>query len=394
MSHSIAWPLPADWPRPEPEALVRSAALCARLRAELAGGAMPFDSFMERVLYTPELGYYSGPNHKFGAGGDFVTAPEISPLFSACLAAQSAEVLTELGGGDVLEPGAGSGVMAADMLLEFERLACLPEHYLILELSGELRARQQQSIEARAPHLASRVSWLDRLPDSFTGVVVANEVLDALPVKLMHLTGDGLRERCVVPDGDGFGWSDEAPTPRLLEYAADLGALPERVPAGYVSEAHVAIRPWIASLAEHMARGAMLLVDYGYTRADYFRPDRHMGTLMCHYRHRAHADPLTLVGLQDLTAYVDFTAVAEAADAAGMAVAGFTSQTQFLLNSGITQRAEATPAPDLQAQLELARQIKLLTLPGEMGERFKVMALSKGVDHPPSGFGHDLRGRL
>jgi SAM-dependent MidA family methyltransferase len=376
-------------PEPSVEAQAHSEKLIARIVDEIAanGGCISFARYMELALYAPGLGYYSAGSRKFGAVGDFVTAPEISPLFSRCLARQAADVLRELGGGDVLEVGAGSGVMAAEVLAELAALDALPAHYDILELSAELRARQRETIAARVPHLLERVRWLDALPDTFRGVVLANELLDALPVQCFEVTADGVMERCVAWSGERFVWTLAAPEDaRLIEIVRGL-------PVGYVSEVNLAAQAWVASIAAMLTAGVALLVDYGYPRHEYYYPERTRGTLMCHYRHRAHGDPFVYPGLQDITAHVDFTAIAEAAVDAGLHVAGYNTQGFFLLGCGLTELAPQTE--DERQQILVAQQIRTLTLPGEMGERFKVMALARNVDAPLRGFAlQDLRSRL
>ena len=372
---------PADLPVPTPDALAHSRRVAEHIRAALqaAGGRIPFSRYMELVLYAPGLGYYSAGARKFGAAGDFVTAPEVSPLFSRCLARQCAEVLQALGGGSVLELGAGSGVMAADMLLELQRLGRLPEEYLILEVSGDLKQRQRETLIRKATGLASRVRWLEELPEGFRGVILGNEVLDALPAERFMKTPGGHDEFCVRLEGDGFA-SDSRPAGEQL--AAILAAfettLPSPLAPGYVSELSLRAAPLISSLADALSAGALLLLDYGYPRAAYYHPERSMGTLLCHYRQRAHADPFLYPGLQDITAHVDFTAVAEAGTAAGLALAGYTTQAHFLMALGIAEMA----AGDMKA----AQQVKLLTLPEEMGERFKAVGFTKELDLSLSGF--------
>ena len=368
-------------PAPAPEALEHSRRLAARIREELhaAGGALPFARYMDLALYAPGLGYYSAGARKFGVAGDFVTAPELSPLFSRCLASQCAAVLQALGSGSVLELGAGSGVMAADILLELERLERLPEEYLILEVSADLRERQRSLLSERTPQLLSRLRWLDSLPEGFNGVIIGNEVLDALPVERFRKTGEGLERFCVVEQGEGFAWKT---VPASGELAAALMALestlPAPLPAGYSSERCAALPPLFASLASALTRGAVLFMDYGYPRAAYYHPERSMGTLLCHYRQRVHGDPFLYPGLQDITAHVDFTAVAEAATSAGLELAGYTTQAHFLMALGIAAFADEG--------MESARQVKLLTLPEEMGERFKAIGFTKDVDLTLSGF--------
>ncbi|MGM0593848.1 MAG: class I SAM-dependent methyltransferase, partial [Pseudomonadota bacterium] len=346
------------------------------------------------ALYAPGLGYYSAGSGKFGEAGDFVTAPELSPLFSRCLARQCAEVLAGIGGGEILEFGAGSGVMAADILAELARLEQLPPRYCILELSADLRQRQQQTIEQRVPELASRVVWLDALPEAgFRGVVLANEVLDAMPVHRFVIDNGEPHQLDVVWDGKEFllesGPPDAALYTRLKQLQQQYG-----LAEGYYSEINLRAEEWVRSLAGFLAQGVALLIDYGFPQREFYHPQRSMGTLMCHYRHRAHDDALTLVGLQDITAHVDFTAVGEAALDAALAVRGYTSQANFLIANGVTELL-AEAEGDARVQLALSAQVKRLTMPGEMGELFKVMALSRGWEGPLRGFAlKDERERL
>jgi SAM-dependent MidA family methyltransferase len=385
-------------PSPEPEAAAHSARLTAYIRAELAahGGHIPFSRFMELALYAPGLGYYSTGTRKFGASGDFITAPELSPLFSRCLARQCAEVLST-NGGDILELGAGSGTMAAELLLELEHLAFLPNRYAILEVSGELRQRQRQTLGERAAHLLTRVVWLNTLPEpGFRGIILGNEVLDAMPVERLRITPDGPRPLHVVWEKDRFVWlvgpEDEAVTHIVMALQNELDCI---LPEGYETEFNLHLPSWLQALAERLTAGVVLLIDYGYPRREYYHPQRTTGTLLCHYRHRAHGDPLILLGLQDITANVDFTAVADAAVAAGLTVTGYTSQSYFLFGCGLETLLTEVDPDDTQRYLELTRQVKLLTLPSEMGERFKAMALSRGVEIPLQGFRlFDERGRL
>ena len=376
ISHSLD-----DLPAPAPDALAHSRRLAEHIRAAIqaAGGMIPFGRYMELALYAPGLGYYSAGARKFGAAGDFITAPELSPLFSRCLARQCAEVLAEVPQGSILELGAGSGVMAADMLLELQALGALPAEYLILEVSAELKERQRQTLNAKATALASRVRWLEELPSGFSGVMVGNEVLDALPVERFLKRPGGFDEYCVREEGEGFAW-DTRPAGEQL--AATLAAfettLAAPLAAGYVSEINLSVMPLISGLAAALERGALLLMDYGYPRAAYYHPERSMGTLMCHYRQRAHDDPFLYPGLQDLTAHVDFTAVAEAGTSSGLDLAGYTTQAHFLMALGVAGLAGA----DMRA----AQQVKLLTLPEEMGERFKAIGFTKGIETVLSGF--------
>jgi SAM-dependent MidA family methyltransferase len=381
-------------PVPDADAQAHSEKLIARIVDEIdaAGGQIPFSRYMELALFAPGLGYYSAGASKFGEQGDFVTAPEISPLFSRALARQVAQVLGSLNNGEVLEVGGGSGVMAADMLAELEDLEALPAEYLILELSADLQARQRETIIARVPHLLDRVQWLQELPASgFNGVVVANELLDALPVQCFETTADGLRERCVRFDAGRFQWAEGEP----LVPPAHLESIVSELPAGYISEINQAASAWVQSVAAMLECGVVLLIDYGYVAAEYYHPRRNRGTLMCHYRHRAHEDPFVYPGLQDITAHVDFTAIAEAAVSAGLTVPGYNTQGFFLMGNGITELAQAHEALNEQQQVLQAQQLRTLTLPGEMGERFKVIALAHNYDQPLQGFAmQDLRHQL
>lgn len=388
----------AQLPEPDADARAHSLKLVALIRDKIdaAGGRIPFDRYMELALYAPGLGYYTAGARKFGGAGDFITAPEISPLFARCLARQCREVLEGAAGDTILEVGAGSGILAAELLLELERLDRLPERYLILDLSAELRQRQRQTLQRHAPHLVERVHWLADFPDSaFAGVVVANELLDAMPVHRFRCAAGTLQEQFVGWDGERFQLTWDAPqtaalAQRLAAPLACLGAVDD-----YESEINLRAEPWLAALAGCLERGAALLIDYGHSRAEYYHPERNRGTLMCHYRHRAHADPLVYPGLQDITAHVDFSAIAEAALATGFGVAGYTTQAFFLMGSGLDQLLAESDPDDMAAHLELVQGVKRLTLPTEMGERFKVLGLTRGWDGPLSGFAlRDLRDRL
>jgi SAM-dependent MidA family methyltransferase len=355
----------------------------AHLRSliDAAGGWLPFSRFMEAALYAPGLGYYAAGAMKFGAAGDFVTAPEMTPLFGRTLAHAIAPVLAETGG-DVLELGAGSGRLAADVLGELERLGALPARYLILEVSADLRERQQATLARERPQLAGRVQWLDALPENFSGVVLGNEVLDALPVELVHWTDTGPLARGVIVEGEQFGWQDRPITDPVLQARAEALDLAP----GYVSEIHLASDALIAALAQSLDRGLILMIDYGFSAAEYYHPQRHMGTLRAHYRHHALDDPFYLPGLADLTAHVDFSAVARAGMGAGLALVGYTSQASFLLNSGLTELMMQTSPDDAAAWLPQANAVQRLVSPAEMGELFKVIGMTKGSVAPLAGF--------
>lgn len=371
----------------------RVAAL-VRERIAAAGGAIGFGEYMQLVLYAPGLGYYSAGSVKLGAAGDFVTAPEISSLFGRCLARQCAEVLAETGG-SILEFGAGSGRMAADVLEALAALGVPPERYRILEVSADLAARQRERLAALPPALAARVEWLTRLPESHRGVVLANEVLDALPFERFVWRGGEVHELAVGLDERGGFVERERPAGAALGAAVGRlrAELPEPWPEGYASELCLGIEPWVASLAGLLDCGAALLLDYGLPRAHYYHPERASGTLRCHFRHRAHDDPFLYPGMQDLTAWVDFTRVAEAAVANGLELAGFATQAGFLLGCRI--EALLQEGGDVVARARLAAEARRLLLPGEMGESFKAMALVRGLESPLAGFSvQDLRGSL
>ena len=359
----------------------------AEMRALLAeeitasGGAIPFRRYMELALYAPGLGYYVGGAAKFGAGGDFVTAPELTPLFGRTLANPAAELLNAVPGGEVLEFGAGSGRLAADLLAALERLGALPARYLILEPSPELRDRQRATLAAAVPRLLGRVEWLDRLPERFSGLVVANEVLDAMPVERFRITDNGPEAMWVTFYGDDLRAEWRPAGERLAEAVAAIEGEVGALPVGYESEWNPNIGPWVAALGAMLERGLVLLIDYGYPRPVYYHPQRERGTLRCHFRHQVVDDPLLLPGLQDITAHVDFTAVAEAADAAGLERLGYANQASWLLGCGLDRLLSAFD-PDDPATLDQLQAARRLLLPQGMGEVFKVMALGRGVEEP------------
>ena len=381
-------------PAPSPDELAHSARLQQAVceAAAQSGGCLGFDRYMEMALYAPGLGYYTAGRRKFGREGDFITAPEISPLFARSLAHSLKPVLQACESPVILEFGAGSGKLACDLLQALQALETLPEHYLVMELSPELRARQQALVRERLPELSGRVEWLERLPDAgIEGAVVANEVLDAMPVHRFRTLESGLEEQCVACKGQELHLDWKPAARPLQEAVASLGL---QLPPGHVSEINLRLQPWIGELGKFLARGVALLVDYGYERHDYYSPDRSSGTLLCHYRHHGNTDPLYLPGMQDITAHVDFTAVAEAADSAGLRVAGYTSQAAFLLGCGIEQMLEAMASGQDAEWFALIEGFKRLVLPTDMGERFRVMALARGLQGDPEGFGQDMRFRL
>ena len=373
-------------PAPSPEASAHSLTLVAAIASEIGagGGWISFARFMEMALYQPGLGYYSAGARKFGAAGDFVTAPEMTAYFGRALARQVAQVMAAAAP-HVLEVGAGSGRLAADLLLELERLGALPESYDILDLSADLRERQQATLAATAPHLLARVRWLDRLPEVYTGVVVANELLDAMPAHVVAWREDGIFERGVgLDDSGGFTWNERPASGALLAAAGEIGRQCH-LPPGYESEISLAARAWAGEWGHRLQRGALLLIDYGFPRREFYHQQRGRGTLMCHYRHHSHPDPFYLPALQDVTVHVDFTAIIAAADVAGLDLLGYTSQGQFLLNCGILDLLAAEPA-DTTDYIRAAGAINKLLMPHEMGELFKVIAIGRGIDQPLCGF--------
>ncbi len=390
--------MPANLPTPHPDALVHSAKLCELIHRDIAtqGGWIPFSRFMELALYAPSLGYYTAGARKFGAAGDFITAPELSTLFGRTVAKQLVEVM-QASTPHILELGAGSGKLAVDILGELARLDALPETYSILEVSADLRQRQQHLLQEKLPQLVDRIHWLDTLPDKINGAVIGNEVLDALPVHLLHWppspAGGGLGrgkvvlERGVASAAKHFVWEDRLPeNTALLDIAHNLHTTDD-----YLSEVSLAARGLVTSLCERMDKGALLFIDYGFGAREYYHPQRNRGTLMCHYRHHAHDDPFYLPGLQDITAHVDFTAIAEAAIDSGAHFLGYTSQAHFLMNNGILDLLGEVSPQEVKVYAPLSAQVQKLTSPAEMGELFKVIALGKGLDQPLAGF---LRGDL
>jgi SAM-dependent MidA family methyltransferase len=381
-----------------PEEQAHSARLEQRICEEIdaRGGWISFERFMEMALYEPGLGYYSAGATKLGGAGDFVTAPEISPLFSRCMAAQCAEIFEQSGTAHILELGAGSGIMAADILSELAVLGRLPERYSILEVSADLRERQQQILQARVPTLVARVEWLEQWPDALRGVVLANEVLDAMPVQRFRVRGNEVNAMGVTWQLGRLDWSEVRADASLEAAVRALErANGEPFPDGYLSELNLRIQPWMQGLAEALAQGVALFMDYGLPQRQYYRSERREGTLLCHFRHRFHDDPLINVGLQDIGAWVDFTAVAEAASEAGLRVAGFATQAHFLMGAGIEHYLGDSATQEIAERMHLARQAMVLTLPGEMGEKFKVLALTANHEHPLRGFSvRDLVGTL
>jgi len=390
-------PRSTEHDRLDPAAALISERLAALIRHEAArcGGLLPFDRFMELALYAPGLGYYVAGVRKLGAGGDFVTAPEISPLFGRCLAEQCREVLQQMDEGAVLELGAGSGALAVEVLCGLRALGALPASYLIIEVSPELRERQGRLLVERIPELGDRVQWLERLPEGFEGVVLANEVVDAMPVHRFRIGADGSPQEIFVRAVQE-GWEEVAGpvvSSGLAEAVRGLQADGLALDPGYSSEVNLRMGPWLGALAGHMERGLLLVIDYGYPRREYYQPSRSAGTLMCYRRQKAYEDPFRCIGLQDITAHVDFSALAAAGQGAGFTLEGFTTQAHFLLGCGVERLvAEAVGAPDA---VDIFLGVKQLMLPGAMGERFRMLALGKAISGPWCGFSvRDLQDRL
>lgn len=383
-------------PLPAADARAVSDALLEKLHSwiEQEGGCISFDGFMAAALYEPGLGYYSNGLMPFGEQGDFVTAPESGKLFGRCLARCIASALEQLEQGVVMELGAGSGVLAVDLLGELEKLDALPERYYILERSAAMRALQERRLNRQAPEFMRRVEWLDALPeDPISGVVFGNEVADALPVKRFRWHNGQVSELGVGRQNKQLSVCERCgdDVQECVQQLARIG----HWEGDYQSEFCPTLPAWINSLTDMLAQGLLLLIDYGYGRAEYYHPQRSMGTLMCHYRHTAHDDAFWFPGLQDITAFVDFTAIAEAATAAGMQLEGFTSQARFLVACGIDQLMAESDTANTRHFLQLGNEAKRLMLPGEMGERFKVIGFSRELLQDVKGFGSpDLRSRL
>lgn len=370
-----------------------AARMLALLRARIAAadGWLSFDAYMRTALYEPGLGYYSAGAHKLGAGGDFTTAPEISPLFGRCLARHCVEVLQALGGGDVLELGAGSGRLAFDVLKTMAALGMLPDRYLILEISADLRDRQRQLLATLPAALAMRVEWLNAPPAAgWQGALLANEVLDALPVKrFVRRNGVWCEQGVAVDERGALHWKDRAAGAALV--AAIEARFPQAdAPEGFESELCPLVMPWIGAVTAALQRGVALFIDYGLPRREYYSAQRDRGTLRCHYRQRAHDDPFAHPGMEDITAWVDFSQVAEAADAAGLEVLGYATQAGALLGLGI--EGEIAAATEDNVRIRRAAEARQLLMPTEMGETFKFIALGRAFDAPLAGFKpQDLR---
>lgn len=383
---------------PDAESAEHSSRVTASLRRLIAdsGGSISFGEYMQHVLYAPGLGYYASGAVKFGEHGDFVTAPEISPLFARVVARQCAAVADRLGHVELLEVGAGSGRLAADLLGKLAEMDRLPRRYYILEVSPELAERQQRLIEAEQPSHRDRVSWLDGWPERIEGVIIANEVADALPVERFLRQADGVLELRVLATDDGFALGTGAASASLEAAVQNIEAsLGHRLPDGYRSEVSLGLSQWIGELARVLHNGIALVFDYGVSRREYYADGRDGGWLRCHFRHHAHPDPFLYPGVQDLSAWVDFTAIAEAAATNGLDVCGYVTQAAFLLHGGLGREVASMMSQTVTQQVETSGQLRKLTLPGEMGEHFKCMCLGRGDTIPLDAFASaDMAHRL
>jgi len=380
------------------EALAHTARVHEQLASEIrdAGGWISFEHYMETALYAPGLGYYSAGARKLGPGGDFTTAPESSRLFGACVAQQCAEVLDSLTDASILEIGAGSGALAADVLSRLDSLGRLPARYLILEVSADLRERQRRALKERIPHLQRRVDWLDAPPtEAFDGVILANEVLDALPVRRFRWHPTHCEELGVAIAGHRLVWAPRTASAELTQVCRVLEATAGGWQDGYVSEYCQRLPAWTLAVTQALRSGMALWIDYGLPRRQYYFQQRRDGTLICHFRQRANEDPFIYPGLQDISAWVDFTLLAESCVLAGFALAGFATQAHFLAALNVDREMQHLAGTDQTRFLRLAEEARRLMLPGEMGERFKAMAWLRGWDAPLRGFAlQDLRHSL
>lgn len=385
------------WPEPDADAAAHSQKLLRSITKIIAEqGSIPFSRYMQEALYAPGLGYYAAGARKFGCDGDFITAPEISPLFAHCIANQAAQVM-QASQPQILELGAGSGRLAVDVLQALRDKNLMPNRYFILEPSADLRQRQQRLINEVLPEIAERVEWLDHLPLTFSGFVFGNEVMDAFAVERFSIVEGQVRQLSVdVIKGDQLCWKvDSASEPLTKAVRAIEKENGEVLAEGYTSEVNLLIKPWLSTLGNMLAVGAVVLLDYGYPRKDFYMQERRAGTLRCYYRHRANEDPLFLPGLQDITSHVDFTAVVEAAVDAGLEFQGFTSQSQFLIACGLLTVAGEIQADTVLERSRLSQEVQQLTMPSAMGENFCAIGFSREMPDLLLGFtGQDMSHRL
>lgn len=390
--------IPLGLPLPSAALQAQSDALSQLIRQEVRGEAsasISFARFMELALYEPKWGYYTAGLDKFGKAGDFTTAPEISPLFAYCIGRQCQQVFENLGQTDILEVGAGTGQLAMDLLLFLEHQQSLPDSYKIIEISPTLRKRQQERIQERIPHLFPLIQWLDGWPKKpIKGVILANEVVDALPVHQFFWNEGNIQEVRVGYENNRFSYCLDLIDNQMLNDLAKLKRSYFPEVKVYHSEVNKQLFDWMNKLSQLLKEGLILIIDYGFSAQEYYHPDRLRGTLRCYYQHRVHDDPLSLVGLQDITASVDFSRLALAAFQAGLKVSGYTSQAAFLLNNDLLPLIEK--CYDEISSMDVNRQVHLLTSPSEMGELIKVMGLTRNCEFfPLNGFKlYDKRTRL
>jgi SAM-dependent MidA family methyltransferase len=369
-------------PPPSPDAAAHSAALAEHIAMTIAaeGDWIPFSRYMELALYAPGMGYYTAGSRKFGVEGDFVTAPEISPMFARCFALQAVQVLDKVGG-DILELGPGSGLFAADLFGELKSVGKMPGRYRLLEVSPDLRQRQRELIAARFPEDLGRFEWIDALPEKIRGMVIANEVLDVVPFDIVHRGRDGqARERGVIVTEAGFAWDDAALPMGELKRRAEAV-----IPPGdydYTTEISLAGEALVRTISSSLEAGLAVFIDYGFSEREFYHPQRSGGTLRCHYRHRFHGDPFFMPGLQDITAHVDFTAMARAAEQGGSEVLGFTTQAYFLISCGLAVLVSSGDPTATLSKLKATSAVHRLISPSEMGELFKVFVFGKGMEEP------------
>lgn len=379
---------PSSLPEPDTESAAHSEQ-CAdflRARMEEAGGSISFAEYMQHALYAPGLGYYAAGARKFGAQGDFVTAPEVSPIFANVVARQCAEVFGQTGTAAILEFGAGSGRLAVDMLSKLETLGALPDIYKILEVSPDLRERQERLLQAEVPEHLERVKWVNAIPAQHCGVIIANEVLDALPVE-RFTRRDAVHQQRVRANSGKFEFVEAEAPPHLVDAVSAIEAdLGDRLPDGFTSEVSLGASGWVSEVIAALQSGMAFLFDYGVSRREYYAAERTDGWLRCHFRHHAHSDPLIMPGIQDITSWVDYTRVAEAAVSGGGDIAGYVNQAQFLTGGGLDIEIQDMMELPTKQQMKLSAQVKLLTLPGEMGEYFKCLGVSRGSIVPPTAF--------
>lgn len=384
-----------DLPTPNKDAIKRSLALTQYLKQEIDQyGALSFNQFMQAALYHPQWGYYNAPTFTLGKQGDFTTAAEMSPLYAQCFSTLCCQLFETPDFRNILEIGAGSGRFAYDLLSALEKKGCIPTHYYIYEISSSLRKKQQDFLRKTCPLFYKRILWLEKLPQNFSGFIIANEVLDALPVQCFYIENEEIKERKVTYENDQFTWEKTSPTTSLFTQEVMKIRQHCKLPQGYASEINLHLRAFIHPLAACLSQGVILFADYGYGQKEYYHLERHLGTMTCFYQHRRHNNPLILPGLQDITAHVDFTRVVDCAIQMDCALLGYTTQAGFLLDCGLMDYVTETEKHlNAHEQFTLHQIVKQLTLPTEMGECIKMMALSKKIEGPLVGFGLQDRRR-